>query len=120
MRPKYSFLRFVITLLRVLGTIVFIGALLMGVPPIIYGIFNPRALATPEISLLGPFLPGATALGAGIIAILIGLLYAIFLIAIGELIRVLVDTEHNTRATAHYMRVLAGKRRARQQPVQEA
>ena len=112
MRRKYGFLRFVITLLRVLGTLVFIGALLAGVPPILYGISNPQAVATSEIAIFGPFLPGATALGAGVITVLIGLLYAIAIIATGEIIRVFIDTEQNTRATAAYMRMLVGKRRA--------
>lgn len=112
MRRKYGFLRFVITLLRVLGTLVFIGALVAGVPPILFGISNPQALATAQIAVFGPFLPGATALGAGVITVLIGLLYAIAIIAMGEVIRVLIDTEHNTRAAAGYMRMMAGRRRA--------
>lgn len=112
MRRKYGFLRFVITLVRVLGTLVFLGALVAGVPPILYGISNPQALATAQIAVFGPFLPGATALGAGIITVMIGLLYTIAIIATGEIIRVLVDTEQNTRATAAYMRMLVGRRRA--------
>lgn len=113
MRRKYGFLRFVITLIRVIGTLVFIGALVAGVPPILYGISNPQALATAEIAIFGPFLPGATALGAGVITVLIGLLYAITIIASGEIIRVLIDTEQNTRATAAYMRMLVGRRRSK-------
>lgn len=113
MRRKYGFLRFVITLLRVLGTLVFIGALLAGIPPILYGISNPEAAATPEVAIFGSFLPGATALAVGIITVLIGLLYAILIFAAGELLRVLIDMEHNTRTTAGYMRMLVGKRRAR-------
>jgi hypothetical protein len=112
MRRKYGFLRFVITLLRVLGTLVFLGALLAGVPPILYGISNPQAQATAEIAVFGPFLPGATALGVGIITVLIGLLYAIVIIATGEIIRVLIDAEQNTRTTAAYLRMLVGRRRA--------
>lgn len=115
MRRKFGFLRFVITLLRVLGTLVFIGALLAGVPPILYGISNPEAVATREIAILGPFLPGATALSAGVITVVVGLLYAISIIALGEIIRVLIDTEQNTRAAAGYMRMMVGRRRARAQ-----
>lgn len=91
MQPRFTALRIIGSIFRILGWLVMIVAMFFGVLMIVAGV-----MGTAE--LLGLSLPGGVL--AGLLVIFYGLLGALVLIGAGEVIYLLLAIEENTRATA--------------------
>ncbi len=107
MEKRYSVLRLIGTIFKILGVVVallaVLGALGLCASLVVQGATLPRE----SVGGLGAL--GGTAAGiiVSVVYFLIGIVYALTLFAIGDLVYVLLSIEENTRATSAMLRAQA-------------
>ena len=109
MEKRYSVLRIIGTIFKVLGVLVGILAVLGALVLCGGALVGSASIANAGREAGVPFLSGvAGAVIGGIFSLLFGLIYAMGLIAVGDFIYVLLSIEENTRATSAMLRAPAG------------
>lgn len=98
MERRFTALRVIATILKILAWISFIFGLLGGVALLILGFTLPKPLGIPGLETSGPL--------AGIVAFIVILvftiIYFLFLYASAEFIGLLLSVEENTRRIAYF------------------
>jgi len=101
MERKYTALRIISLVYRILGGLALILAVIGAVVAVLFpGSITVSSAAIPATSdMLARLLPA-------VIVLVSGILSGLGLFAVGQMIQLLLDTEENTRRTAHYLNQL--------------
>ena len=114
MNKRFPILRILGTLWKVLAWIALVGGILLSLGALVVGILGSGSFL---LRLLGQdtvAVPGTMGVVAGVVALLLGLvvtvIYALILYAVGDLIHLLLALEENTRHTTQLMQQAARPR----------
>jgi len=108
MQKKYRALRFVVGLYRILAWVVLALGVLGAIAMVIAGAVQ-GSRGTPSTMMQNlPLMPVGMGLVGGLVAGLLTLVYAALLFIVlwagSDFVMMLMDIEHNTRETVHYLR----------------